>query len=81
LYDNGENIQRVLPGDASPGSSLPPVGELDKIADDYRRIPSGRLVAVRSKADYWQVPITEEVPETHLCPEYERRVPGTGYRG
>lgn len=24
---------------------------------------------------------TEQVQEIHLCPEYERRVPGTGYRG
>jgi hypothetical protein len=40
-----------------------------------------QYLAVRSKADYWQVPVTEEVPETHLCDEYERRRPGTGYRG
>jgi hypothetical protein len=25
--------------------------------------------------------VTEEVPETYLCNEYQRRVPGTGYRG
>ncbi len=46
----------------------------------HRRQP-GAEVAVRSKADYWKVPVTEQVPETYLCPEYERRVPGTGYRG
>lgn len=40
-----------------------------------------QYLAVRSKADYWGVPVTEEVPETYLCPEYERRIPGTGYRG
>lgn len=40
-----------------------------------------QYLAVRSKVDYWPVPVTEEVPETHLCPEYERRIPGTGYRG
>lgn len=40
-----------------------------------------QYLAVRSKADYWSVPVTEEVPETYLCPEYQRRVPGTGYRG
>ncbi len=40
-----------------------------------------QYLAVRSKADYWSVPVTERVPETHLCAEYERRVPGTGYRG
>jgi hypothetical protein len=25
--------------------------------------------------------VTEDVPETYLCGEYQRRVPGTGYRG
>jgi hypothetical protein len=40
-----------------------------------------QYLAVRSKADYWSVPVTEDVPETYLCPEYQRRVPGTGYRG
>jgi hypothetical protein len=32
-----------------------------------------RYLAVRSKADYWSVPVTEEVPETYLCPEYQPR--------
>jgi hypothetical protein len=40
-----------------------------------------RYLAVSSKRDYWSVPVTEEVPETYLCDEYERRIPGTGYRG
>ncbi len=40
-----------------------------------------QYLAVRTKADYWGVPVTEDVPETYLCDEYERRVPGTGYRG
>lgn len=40
-----------------------------------------QYLAVRSKADYWSVPVTEEVPETYLCPEYQRRIAGTGYRG
>jgi Family of unknown function (DUF6304) len=40
-----------------------------------------QYLAVRSKADYWSVPVTEDVPETYLCDEYARRVPGTGYRG
>src|SRR5262245_28685152 len=40
-----------------------------------------QYLAVRSKLDYWGVPVTEEVMETYLCPEYERRIPGTGYRG
>lgn len=38
-------------------------------------------LAVKCKADYFNVPVTEEVPETYLCHEYQRRVPGTGYRG
>jgi hypothetical protein len=40
-----------------------------------------RYLAVRSKRDYWGVPVTEDVMETYLCREWERRVPGTGYRG
>ena len=40
-----------------------------------------QYLAVGSKADYWAVPVTEEVPETYLCEEYKRRIPGTGYRG
>jgi Family of unknown function (DUF6304) len=40
-----------------------------------------QYLAVRSKLDYWRVPVTEDVMETYLCPEYERRIPGTGYRG
>lgn len=40
-------------------------------------------LAVRSKADFWKVHgrYTELVQETYLCPQFERRVPGTGYRG
>lgn len=40
-----------------------------------------QYLAVRTKADYWNVPVTEEVLETYVCAEYRRRVPGTGYRG
>lgn len=40
-----------------------------------------QYLGVRSKADYWSVPVTEEVPETYLCDQYRARVPGTGYRG
>jgi len=40
-----------------------------------------QYLAVRSKRDYWNVPVTEDVLETYLCPEYEPRIPGTGYRG
>jgi hypothetical protein len=40
-----------------------------------------QYLAVRSKRDYRSVPVTEDVPETYLCDEYQRRVPGTGYRG
>jgi len=38
---------------------------------------------VRAKAGLFAVwdTRTEFVQETHLCPEFERRVPGTGYRG
>jgi len=39
--------------------------------------------AVRSKGDLLRVwgTLTGFVQETHLCPEFERRAPGTGYRG
>jgi hypothetical protein len=37
-----------------------------------------QYLAVRSAEDYWHVPVTEEVLETYLCPEYERRLPGVG---
>jgi hypothetical protein len=40
-----------------------------------------QYLAARSKAAYFSVPVTEHVPETYLCPDYLRRVPGTGYRG
>jgi Family of unknown function (DUF6304) len=40
-----------------------------------------QYLAVRSKLDYWSVPVAEDVMETYLCPEYERRISGTGYRG
>lgn len=40
-----------------------------------------RYLAVRSKRDYFDVAVTEDVPETYLCDEYAVRIPGTGYRG
>jgi hypothetical protein len=38
-------------------------------------------LAVRFKLDYWPVPVTEVVPETYRCAEYQRRRPGVGCRG
>ena len=38
-------------------------------------------LAVRSKAGYWTVPVTEHVPEFYWCDRWEARQPGTGYRG
>ena len=45
------------------------------IREEYRR--------VRGKADFWSVHDRYDrlVQETYLCPVFERRVPGTGYRG
>ncbi len=40
-----------------------------------------QYLSVRSKTEYWSVPVTEEVPEIYLCDQYQQRVPGTGYRG
>jgi hypothetical protein len=45
------------------------------------RYARDQYLSVRSQADYWPVPVTEEVPETYPCAEYQRRIPGTGYRG
>lgn len=38
---------------------------------------------VTSKQEFWSVHGRQDrfVQETHLCPEIERRIPGTGYRG
>ena len=38
---------------------------------------------VASKSDFWSIHDDPDriVQETYLCPEFERRVPGTGYRG
>lgn len=40
-----------------------------------------QYLAVRTKDDYFEVPVTEQVPETYLCADYTHRIPGTGYRG
>jgi hypothetical protein len=40
-----------------------------------------QYLAVRSKQDYWSIPVTEEIPENYRCAEWTRRIPGTGYRG
>jgi hypothetical protein len=46
----------------------------------YQALPSGEDF---SKDDYFAVmdTVSDRVQETHLCPEFERRAPGTGYRG
>jgi hypothetical protein len=38
---------------------------------------------VKTKQDFWSVHGRQDrfVQETYLCPEFERRIPGTGYRG
>lgn len=40
-------------------------------------------LAVKDKNDYMSMrcPTVDTVQETYLCSEFERRVPGTGYRG
>jgi hypothetical protein len=46
----------------------------------YLTLPSGDDFC---KDDYFAVmsTVSETVQETYLCPEFERRKPGTGYRG
>jgi hypothetical protein len=38
---------------------------------------------VKTKQEFWSVHGRQDrfVQETYLCPEFERRIPGTGYRG
>ncbi len=38
-------------------------------------------LSARSKNEFFRLKNTEWVQETYLCPEFDRRVPGTGYRG
>lgn len=56
-------------------------GGQDIIGMECHRSVREQYLAVRSKADYWGVPVTEEVPEFYRCESYEPRLPGTGYRG
>jgi hypothetical protein len=46
----------------------------------YLGLPSGKDF---DKKNYFAVmeTVSDMVQETHLCPEFERRAPGTGYRG
>jgi hypothetical protein len=39
--------------------------------------------AVKGKSDIFRIwdTMTEFVQETYLCPEFKKRLPGTGYRG
>jgi hypothetical protein len=47
------------------------------------RNAKAKYLEVRTKLQYLTMPVGPErdVQETFLCPEFERRVPGTGYRG
>lgn len=40
-----------------------------------------RYTTAQTKSEYMKIPLTAWVQETYLCPEFERRVPGIGYRG
>ena len=42
-----------------------------------------QYLRVKSKRDMFEIwgAMTEHVQETHLCPEFKKRKPGTGYRG
>lgn len=48
----------------------------------FRRDKAG-YAAAKTKEQLFALwtPAAESVQETHLCPEFERRAPGTGYRG
>jgi hypothetical protein len=40
-------------------------------------------VKVTTKEQFWSLHGRQDrlVQETYVCPEFERRIPGTGYRG
>jgi hypothetical protein len=61
-------------------SDYDPAG-VDLMGMRCHRGARSRYLAVRSKREYWSVPVTEEVPEFYRCTSYEPRMPGTGYRG
>jgi len=61
-------------------SDYSPAGQ-DLMGMRCHRTARAQYLAVTSKAEYWDVPVTEEVPEFYRCAAYEPRVPGTGYRG
>ena len=46
----------------------------------YLALPSGEDFEKDAYFDVMDT-VSEMVQETHLCPEFERRAPGTGYRG
>jgi hypothetical protein len=84
------DLQRQLP----PGAYLKAC--INCAYSDYNPYGHGMfgcLACFRgNKAGYWAVggkrdlllvrdTMTEYVQETYLCPEFERRHPGTGYRG
>ena len=47
----------------------------------FRRNKAG-YGSIRTKHDLFAIiPTSERVQEIYLCPEFERRTPGTGYRG
>lgn len=47
------------------------------------RNTKNEYLSLKGKAAYFQLQdqIAEFVQETYLCPEFEKRIPGTGYRG
>jgi len=48
----------------------------------FRNLKTAYL-KVKSKADFWSIHNRYDriVQETYVCPEFKRRIPGTGYRG
>jgi len=46
------------------------------------RKPRKEYSQVKDKFDLFSIPdMAEVVQETYLCPEFEKRLPNTGYRG
>jgi Family of unknown function (DUF6304) len=80
-------LRRTLPPDTGPEccltcglSDYTPYGS-GLTGMRCHRDTRAQYLAVRDKADYFAVPLTEDVPEYYRCQRWESRTPGTGYRG
>ena len=74
-------IASALPGGLTRANFIVAIRSLDMTAPFL--IEGAKFNMNGNKDAYFVVldTVSEMVPETHLCPEFQRRTPGTGYRG